>query len=221
MATLEQLQGSSGPFAADSAADALRVEVTCAARYIRDLESAKMVKKTGRAGDRFARQRYVVTAAWTKIAISSAEQGVALGRCAGCGRGGRDLLLFRRRFWCPSCLHDPSRTDGGCVCEADCPVCGRRLDVSETRSEWSPGKMTARLVATCYRCQIRGEVEAKTVDEAWSILHDRVREIRGDPPTPRPSAPAPAVGLDGKRGRYTGPGRIRKRQGRAPRWVSR
>ena len=56
MATLEQLQGSSGPFAADSAADALRVEVTCAARYIRDLESAKMVKKTGRAGDRFARQ---------------------------------------------------------------------------------------------------------------------------------------------------------------------
>jgi hypothetical protein len=188
MATLAKFPG--GPFSAPQAAEMLKVDLPCAARYLRDLEALRMIVRIGRTSDKHARLRYVVAAQWDALAARSAAEPILAGQCAGCGAGGGSgvsLVIFRKKLWCPVCLMDTRLTAPEDVVEAHCPICARRMDVvDEIRRQGD--RVTAALVATCYRCQRRVRVEGHTTDAAWAALLGRLR-----PGARRASHPPDAV----------------------------
>ncbi|MEN6525326.1 MAG: hypothetical protein ABFD65_02425, partial [Candidatus Polarisedimenticolia bacterium] len=192
MAALAAL-AAQGPFLVVDAAGALRADLPCAARYLRDLEALGMVARVGRTRDRHARLRYVVTERWTALAASAPADDLLRGVCVGCGRGGRDLTIFRRALWCPDCLNDPRRTSAGTCVEAECARCGRRLEVEGERSG------SAYLVrGTCYRCRREYRAQGATADAAWAALLAGLADLRARPipaPGPRSSAPPPPAEL--------------------------
>lgn len=173
MAALAALGERTGSFAAPDVAADLKVELPCAARYLRELEALGMIARIGRARDRHARIRYVVTAAWDALAREAPKDDLLRGRCAGCGTGGRSLVIFRRALWCADCLSDPRITNGDDCAEADCPRCGRRLEINGDHRPGAEGARRApafEIRAVCYGCRRGYGARGRTADEAWAAL---------------------------------------------------
>lgn len=177
MATLARLAARRGSFVVVDAAEALQVELPCAARYLRDLEALAMVARIGRSGDRHARIRYVVTERWRDLAQEAPSDALLRGSCAGCGRSTRDLVIFRRALWCPTCLTEPFRTDVEASARVDCPQCDCRLELDGERRG---SRVVLRV--RCPRCRGEARVEGDTADAAWAALLQGLADVRARRP---------------------------------------